>query len=285
MLLEDKVVENHGAAREELQQREDVEAQGEEQLPEVEAEAVHDASAQLRNKLLGAIRLILSDEDFEVERLKLPEHEARALESLQVAVTGRGDLGQFVYAYDRRDLLEQALAVLQPSMAGVGSKAEREMAGQFEDLSERVAELRGKLSNLEEAQDEVEGQLRREHEQGVGPPADKPKPKPSDPDAPRPPTTLTGPDVPAEKAKPTTLVGPDLPAEQARPTTLVGAELPREQVKPTTLVGPDLPAEQAKPTTLVGADLPEEKPVPSTLGDPAELAAQAEIPWWRRPFG
>jgi hypothetical protein len=284
VLLEDKVVEDFGAQREELQQREDVEARGEEELPEVETEAVPDATAQLRNKLLGAIRLILSDETFEVGQLRLPEHEERALTSLQIAVTGRGDLGQFIYAYDRRDLLEQALAVLQPSMTQVGDKAAREMAGQFEDLSERVAELRGKLTNLEEAQDEVEGQLRREHGQDADS-ADKPKPKPSDPDAPRPSTTLVGPDLPAEPAKPTTLVGADLPPEKPRPTTLVGKELPEARPAPTTLVGPDLPAEPARPTTLIGAELPEAKPAPSTLGDPAELAAQAKIPWWRRPFG
>jgi hypothetical protein len=54
---------------------------------------------------------------------------------------------------------------------------------------------------------------------------------------------------------------------------------------PTTLVGPDLPEPRTPPTTLVGPDLPDAPAAPSTLGDPAELAAQAQLPWWRRPFG
>jgi len=222
--LEDKLVEDFGAARAESQQREDVLAHGEDQLPEAVTEAVSEASVQLRGKLLGAIRMVLADEEVAVADLQLPAHEAHALDALQIAVSGRSTIGKFVFACDRRDLLEQALAVLQPNLLHADDKSARALHAQFAELTSRVGELRHTLTNLEDAQDElIEGQLKPSLEQGETDPSDKPKP--SDPDAPRP------------------------------------------------------------ATTLVGADLPEAPAAPSTLGDPAELAAQAQIPWWRRPFG
>ncbi|MBC7976805.1 MAG: hypothetical protein H7138_17660, partial [Myxococcales bacterium] len=194
MQLEEKLVEDHGAARTELQQREDVLSHGEEQLPEAITEAVSQASTELRGKLLGAIRMVLEDQDVEISELALPEHEANALESLQIAVSGRSDLGRFVYASDRRDMLEQALAVLQPNLIHADVKSAHELEAQFEALTARVGDLRHRLTNLEDSQDElVEVQQKSLLEEGETAPGDKPKPAPSDPDAPRPATTLTGP--------------------------------------------------------------------------------------------
>src|SRR5262249_2877175 len=138
------------------------------------------------------------------------------------------DLHQFVYASDRRDLLERALGVLQPDLTRTDDKTARELQAQLDDLSRRLGELRERLSSLEDAQDE----LMRHHEAAaeiVAAPGDQPKPKsppkPGDPDAPRPATTLTGPELPEQKPVPSTLIGPDLPETKPAPSTLTGPEL------------------------------------------------------------
>jgi len=308
--LEDKLVEGREAARVESQERADVLEHGEETLPAPVTEAMHDAALERKSQLLGAIRMILDRETLAVSRLRLPQRESHALEALQVAVSGKStSLGQFVYASDRRDMLEQALAVLQPDMIHADDKTARELSAQFADLVHRVAELRHTLTDLEDAQDELlESHQKATLEQGTADPgdkADKPKPKPSDPDAPRPPTTLTGPDRPEPAKSPTTLTGTDRPEPAKPPTTLTGPELPLTSSPASTLTGTDRPEPAKPPTTLTGdggPDRPEPAKPPTTLtGDAGlELAPDAPAsppddadgtspkpkrPWWRRPFG
>jgi hypothetical protein len=273
--LEDKLVDGLEAAHIESRQREDMEDRGAEVLPEPVVEAIHDAALELRNQLLGAIRMILDRQTLTIASLHLPAREARALEALQVATSGRStDLGQFVYASDRRDLLERALTVLQPDLLHADNHAARELAAQVGDLSERVADLRSELSDLEDAQDELlDGDQKAALEAGQappGPPKPKPPAVPSDPDAPRPATSLTGPELPPRAAPPTSLTGPELPPDRPAPTSLTGPELSPDRPAPTSLTGPELSPEAAPPTTL---------------GDAGEIAAQAKKPWWRRPFG
>ncbi|HEX7843973.1 MAG TPA: hypothetical protein VF469_41145, partial [Kofleriaceae bacterium] len=195
MQLEDKLVEDRDAAHEEALQREDVEEHGEGRLPEPVTEALHDAALEQRGKLLGAIRMILDRQRVAVSEFHMPQRESRALEALQVAVEGRSsDLHQFVYASDRRGLLERALGVLQPNLTHADEQTARELHAQFADLSERVADLRHELTELEDSQDELLEGHQKEALQAAATPGDKPKPaaKPSDPDAPRPEATLTG---------------------------------------------------------------------------------------------
>ncbi|HET9624466.1 MAG TPA: hypothetical protein VFP84_24005 [Kofleriaceae bacterium] len=263
MKLEDKLVDGLDAAKQESRQREDVEMRGEEALPAPVVEAMRDAALERRAQLLGAVRMVLDRETLTVASLRLPMRESLALEALQVATTGRSsDTGQFVYASDRRDLLERALGVLQPDLVHADAATAIELDAQFADLSARVADLRGTLTDLEDAQDEL---LTDEEKarlaamasgDGGGDKADKPD---SDPDAPRPPSTLDA--------------GPDLAAQAAPPSTLS--------------TGPDVPASKPPSSTLdAGPDLPAAPAPPSTLGDPADLAAaEARAPWWRRPFG
>jgi len=290
--LEDKLVEGREAARLESQQRGDVLEHGEEALPAPMVEAVHDAGQERRAQLLGAIRMILDRQTLTVAQLRMPQRETHALEALQVATSGKSsDLGSFVYASDRRDMLEQALAVLQPDLTRADDQTARELHAQFADLAARVGELRHQLTELEDSQDELlEGHQKEALAAGAAEPGDKPKPKPaakpSDPDAPRPATTLTGPELPPEPAVATTLVGPELPPEPAAATTLVGPELPPEPAPaPTTLIGPELPPEPAAATTLAGAELAAEPVAESSLGDATEIATKAKRPWWKRPFG
>jgi hypothetical protein len=202
----------------------------------------------------GAMQRILEREHLVLNDLGLDQRELRALEALKTAVEGRDqEINGFVYAEDRRALLEQALAVLQPDIAGLeklGGKA-------YEDLVKDVAELRGQLNILEDAQEEIESH-RREGEKGEGSDADD-KPKP-DEDA-----SLDGPERKVEKTA-STLDGPERKAEPKPATTLTGAEIKAEP-KPAT--------------TLTGAEIePEPKPA-TTLGDPKEIADAAK-PWWKK---
>jgi hypothetical protein len=261
--LKDKIIESREAAHAELQQREDQRKRGEDRLPLPVVEAIQDAGRERRGQLLGAVRMILGRERIDIEQLDMPARETRALLALRAAVEGKSaQLDQFVYASDRRDLLERALGVLQPDLTQTDDKTARELHAQLADMSRRIGELRHQLSSLEDAQDE----MLHAHVAAaeiVAAPGDKPKPKPpqkpADPDAPRPPTTLTGPEVPEP--------GP----------------------VPSTLTGPEVPEPRPVPSTLTGPELAEAPPAPSTLGADdaaADSPAGAENkPWWRRPFG
>jgi hypothetical protein len=240
--------------------------------------------------------MILDRERLDVSQLRMPPRESRALEALRAAVEGKNERNEFIYASDRRDLLERALGVLQPDLMHTDRETARELHAQFADLTERVALLRDELGDLEDAQDE----LLEAHEKAALEAlaaGDKPKPKPpakpSDPDAPRPPTSLTGPDLPATKPAPTTLTGgPDVPEKKPAPTTLSGGpDLPATKPAPTTLTGgADPPDRKPAPTTLTGGpDVAEVAPPPSTLGDGSppepEAPGDKKKSWWRRPFG
>lgn len=251
--------------------------------------------------VLTAMKQILAGDQLIVNDLKLPKRQLVALEALKSAVEGKDSrLSRFVYAEDRRALLEQALAVLQPELASMQGAGGR----QFEDMIAKVGTLRDKLNVLEDAEEElVEGRA-RDAVKTEGDTDDKPdnsdlddpkknrpaqkKPKPSkkaaapvDADL-----SLTGPERPQEKL-PTTLVGPDAKEEPKGPTTLVGADAKEAPKGPTTLVGADAKEPPKGPTTLVGADAKQQDKGPTTLGDPDEISrvAESDTPRWRRSGG
>jgi len=70
--LEEKLVEGLDSAHAELQQREDLLARDEEELPAPVTEALEDASLKIRGELLGAVRMILDGQTLEVSSLHLP---------------------------------------------------------------------------------------------------------------------------------------------------------------------------------------------------------------------
>lgn len=180
MQLEDKLVEDRDAAHAESQQREDILDRGEDTLPAPVTEALHDAALSHRGELLGAVRMILDGQDLEVSQLRMPVRESQALDALQVAVDGTSsDLHQFVYASDRRDLLERALGVLQPNLTHADDQTARELHAQFADLAERVAELRHQLTELEDAQDELQEHQQKAGLEATDAPGDKPTPTPT----------------------------------------------------------------------------------------------------------
>ena len=218
-----------------------------------EEELLPDAGEQARaidqersGMLLGAMRMILDKQQLLVSSLHLPQREERALEALQAAVSGRtSNTDRFVYAEDRRSMLEQALAVLQPNLAGGDKTLLAEMHEQMSMLTRRVSEVRNQLEHLEEAQEGLSAHEIHANKAEAGDTDDKPKPTPSDLDAPNP-----------APSSPSSLVGPDL-KEAPRPAS--------------SLTGPAL--EQAsKPPTSLGD--------PAEIE-----AAAKQLPWWRRPLG
>nr|MBA3540461.1 hypothetical protein [Deltaproteobacteria bacterium] len=201
MRAEDKQLEGLDLEREEELHREQSK---EEELRELGGEEVrdaaldHDHDRDRRGVILGAIRAIFERDTVLVSGLGLPQREEAALGSLQSAVSGRAELGTFVYATDRRDLLEQALAVLQPNL----TNAEPEllaMLGSFDDLTARLGGLRAELSGLEEAQEGIPAWEKQDWF-GERRPGDEPETG-ATPDA-----ALDGPEREPEPAQPSTLV-------------------------------------------------------------------------------
>ena len=251
MRFEDKDVDGPELDREKGQRESDLVQEDEE---EVDAIRIDDVLAQQHeSSLLAAMREILEHRHVVINDLALPQKELRALEALKAAVTGRdGELSQFVYASDRRDMLEQALAVLQPRVMS-------DLTRPFQDLVQRIGLLRHDLKDLEDAQDEL---LEANQEVGLdkadADTADKPKPKP---DAKPDDMSLDGPE--RKIAKP--------------PTSLTGERPPPQQL-PSTLDGPALPAEPPHETTVGSKqDLAEAK-----IAEPQKLKTK---PFWRRNDG
>jgi len=204
---EDKEVDGIDLEHAQEQEREGVVNEDQvEAVPELRPEEIE---AQ-QHVALDAMRAILERRHVVVNDLGLPQKELRALEALQAAVSGKsGELAQFVFASDRRDLLEQALAVLQP-------KALDEQSKPYLDLVARVGSLRHDLKELEDAQDNL---LEANPEVGVvkadSDTADQPpKAKPEADDL-----SLTGPERRIEKPK-SALDGPALPEETERESSL-----------------------------------------------------------------
>ena len=204
-----------------------------EELFDLDGKPEFDRDQDRTSVVAGAMHKILEREHIVVNDLKLDKRELRALEALKTAVEGRDqEINGFVFAEDRRTLLQQALAVLQPDIASL----EKLGGAQFEDLVKDVAELRGQLSVLEDAQEELESH-KREAEKGEAPDTDD---KPDD-DA-----SLDGPDRTIEKPA-TSLTGPERKQEPKPASTLTGAEVKAEPKPATTLGDPREIAEAAQP--------------------------------------
>ncbi len=107
-----------------------------------------------RDAVVDALRAVVAGERIVINDLALSKRHLIALEAVKTAVEGKDqELSQFVYAEDRRTLLEQALAILQPELATLDH-----YSTPFDDLMKQVGELRANLDILEDAEEElVEG--------------------------------------------------------------------------------------------------------------------------------
>jgi hypothetical protein len=255
----------------------------ENELVEEKAEEIHDLDGQpyemegQRDKdrsgmVVSAMRKILEGERIVNNDLKLSPRELKALEALQTAKTGRdGQLDRFVYAEDRRALLEQSLAVLQPDVV----QLEREAGKPFVELMSEVSGLREKLNSLQDSEEEV--MLRHgEIEKAETDTDDKPKP---DDDQ-----TLTGPERKLDK--PTSdLGGPERKLD--KPTSDLGGPERKIEKPATTLTGGAELKDAKKPETTLtgGAELKDAKKPETSLGDAKDIAEAEKKPWWRSSRG
>jgi hypothetical protein len=155
--IDDKQLESEDLAREEAKQRQPhMEAVDDLELRQLASEEVIDADREHAGQVLAAMSAILEKESITVSSLGLPDRERLALESLQAAVGGRDrNMGLFVFASDRRDMLEQALAILQPNLTDLDPAKLSEFHGKYHDLVVRIGDLRASLGDLEDAQDEL----------------------------------------------------------------------------------------------------------------------------------
>ena len=251
MRAEDKEVDGFDLERETERQREsELQEEDEEELAELQSS--DDRGTEHRGSVMAAMRTILDGEHVVVDELALPARELRALEALQAAVEGKdAKLSQFIYATDRKHLLEQALAVLQPNFV-TGDAEHAQVLGTYSDLIEKVAELRHGLLDLGDAQDD---QLH------------------GTPDLAKQATDKDDDDSDADADKP------------KKSTLSEGPEAKRETTKSTLADGPDVKREPATSTLADGPAAKESPREPSTLGDPADLAAAQKTPWWKRVLG
>ncbi len=276
MRAEDKDVDGRELEDDIERQRDsELEKSDDEDLPELQSEA--NQTTEHRGQVVSLVRAIFNREHVVVDTQQLPQRELKALEALQAAVEGRdAKLSQFVYASDRRDLLEQALAVLQPNFVS-GDEKHAQVLGDYHDLIERVAALREGLVDKEDAQDDLlRGNTHVPVTKAEGDQDDEPTPGKS---------TLTGPERKQSPKPGSTLAGPELKEPPKPASTLTGPEV-KEPPKPaTTLTGPDVKEPPKPATTLTGPEVKDEPKGPSTLGDPKDLAEAQKLPWWKRVLG
>ena len=217
MRAEDKEVDGLELERETERQREsELEKEDEEELPELQSS--EDRDAEHRGQVINAMRLILEREHVVVDELKLPARELKALDALKAAVDGKdGKLSQFVYATDRKNLLEQALAILQPNFVS-GDAQRTQVLGSYHDLIEKVADLRHGLVELADAQDELLHATDKTAMQKAD--GDKDDTDDADDDKPKKSTLADGPEVKPEAKKSTLADGPAATDEPKAQSTL-----------------------------------------------------------------
>lgn len=222
MRAEDKELEGPDLEREQRVESSRREAHEEEELPEVVGEEMQDVSFDHRSRLFDALRLVLAGEEVNLTLLYLPQRETHALEALQAAVTGSDSMGEFVFAEDRRGLLEQALAVLQQNLTYGEPSQLAELQSKFDSMTAQVGALRERLVDLEDAQEEIDefhNAAREKRGDADGDKDDKPddKPAPDDGLAAFVSTLTDGPEI-EQAPKPRSSLYDDDDAPAASPT-------------------------------------------------------------------
>jgi hypothetical protein len=261
---EDKEVDGHELKRAQRLEHNELETKRDDLLPAPALDQVRELARVQRGELLATIQAIFARDRVILDTLRFPQHELRALAALKTAVDGRDlELSQFVYASDRKELLEQALAVLQPNLELRDASYLR--------LVRDVQKLRDTLARREAAQDELEDFHARKHIEHAAGVDDK--------------------DDSDDKGDAGERRGEDV--EQAlQASTLYGAEHAAVPATPSTLFGDAATPSPPLPSTLYGDAPPSSPPPPSTLGDPTtsetaptQSQEAPRKPWWKRPFG
>ena len=151
MRVEDKQLDGPDLARAQ-KQIEDQERE-EAEVDELAAEVQRDVDRERRELIVATMRHIVERRHVVVDTLPLAQRDLNALAYLQAAVEGKDPmLAQFVYAEDRKTLLEQALAILQPSLVHEDAK----LRDDYQVVVASVARLRVRAERARaEAQEEL----------------------------------------------------------------------------------------------------------------------------------
>jgi hypothetical protein len=246
MRFEEKLVEGADLALDEKQRADHLRDQHHD-LTELASDEVVDKDRAREALLLTTIQGIFDERTIYPEQLGLPAREQHALAALQAAVLGRDvRRGSFMFADDRRDLLEQALAVLQPSLLHSTAREADALRDQYDRIVAEVGELRDQLTGLADAQDELLVSDRAAVKAEGGDDGDEE-------DAP-----------PAEAST---------DADAAKP-----AAKPRRKAPPAEADAADDGEPPPWTTTLTGAELAVAPALPSSLGDPPEPTEPTPTP-------
>lgn len=198
-----------------LARRNELEKKREDELPILDPGRRLDPASE--SLVVATMRAIFERRSVIINDLQLPQREQRALEALQAAVTGRDEkLSKFVYAHDRRELLEQALLVLQPGLI-------QETAPPLQDLVHHVGNLRVGLEDLDDAQDDLLVPHAMAVEETTEGDSDD-KPDDEDEASAKPASTLDGPEVEEPPKPASTLDGPPREEIEKPPTSLGDAK-------------------------------------------------------------
>lgn len=165
MRAEDKYLDGPELERAQRREQREQREEADHELPETAGETEISAEVVSRDRLLGAVHAILDDAHLSVAELGLPARTTNALEFLRVAVRGRDGRDEFVYASDRRTMLEQSLAVLQQNLTLGDRGALAELHAKHEALTAKIEELRRHLKALAQAQRGKRARRRRPKKQ------------------------------------------------------------------------------------------------------------------------
>jgi hypothetical protein len=238
--------------------------QHQEEFEEGEARSYDEQVAEVRiadrehhDDVMAALHAILEGRPMELEEKQLSEQEKSALEALRSAAIGKdARYNKFIYAEQRRELLEQALAALQPILA-LDVSLSPELRENYDTLVGDITELRERLVNLEDAQDD-EMILKETEEKGEGQ-DDTDDTDDTDDDKrdgdkgdevgdgePRPSTLFDGPELPERKLPPSALSdGPAAPAPGGQKSTLFDGPAVERPASKSTVLDEDAGGEDA----------------------------------------
>ena len=225
-----------------------------EQAPELATEEEVATSEMHFHELVAYLEALLHGRSTEIDLSWAGETELQAIALATQAIEGRVSAARMLFAEDRLEMLNQALAALQPALAVGFETASSETRELYELLVHDMSELKQSLESLSDAQEELflrdQLNLQRAAEEAAGKPGEpgaKPKKKPR---------------IDAGE------VGDDRPSTLAGP----GPAVELEEAK-STLAGPGPAVERPDaPSTLAGPGPAVERPdAPSTAwdGEPA----------------
>jgi len=177
-----------------------------------------DLAAEHFRSVFTAVSAIFRGATVDLDTLTagLSADERAAIAMLHEAIEGRDpNTQQLVYAEQRLAMLNQVLAVLQPTLAQALAPALDDLRGEYDVLVEEVHTLRDRLENLDSAQEEIfEQDRKKEEEEG------KPEPPPEDEGKPGEPAEEAEPEAETDaEDQPSTLYGDDEEAAVEPPVT------------------------------------------------------------------